>query len=125
LGGIDGQYSRGSFYPGVFDFILELSLSTSGNGQTMVEPVAVLTARAKELKFALQLKDSDKVVKRMRDVGRTRECGGLRPQGWGIDYSRVMYGSLHEWVFQDFKGKAFSSSFSAHVMSRMAEAGEF
>lgn len=28
LGGIDVQYSRGEFYPGVFQFMLELSLSS-------------------------------------------------------------------------------------------------
>mmetsp|Transcript_5349 Transcript_5349/g.19025 ORF Transcript_5349/g.19025 Transcript_5349/m.19025 type:complete len:178 (-) Transcript_5349:126-659(-) len=24
--------------------------------------------------------------------------------GWGVAYDRVMYGSVHEWIFQDFKG---------------------
>ncbi|KAH8053684.1 hypothetical protein JL720_14643 [Aureococcus anophagefferens] len=66
LGGIDGQYDRGDFYPGMFDFAYELGAP---------EPVAVLTARAEEFKFALELKESDKVV-----------------------------AAVHEWVFQDFKG---------------------
>ena len=41
LGGIDAQYERGEFYPGVCDFCFELASARSDP-----EPVAVLTARA-------------------------------------------------------------------------------
>lgn len=90
LGGIDGQYDRGAFYPGMFDFAYELGAP---------EPVAVLTARAEEFKFALELKESDKVVAAFRDCGRRNGAAG-----WGVGLDRVLYGSVHEWVFQDFKG---------------------
>lgn len=93
LGGIDGQYERGSFYPGVFEFVAELSNVTGDP-----EPVAVLTARARELKFALELSDEDAVMR-----GFKASSLGTMRDGWGIDVSRIMYGSLHEWLFQDFK----------------------
>ena len=47
LGGIDAQYERGEFYPGVCDFCFELASARSDP-----EPVAVLTARAEEFAFA-------------------------------------------------------------------------
>ena len=93
LGGIDAQYERGQFYPGVCDFCFELASARSAP-----EPVAVLTARAEEFAFALRLNDDDKVVKTFR------ECGTRRNVEWGVAPDRVLYGSAHEWVFQDFKG---------------------
>ena len=93
LGGIDAQYERGEFYPGVCDFCFELASARSDP-----EPVAVLTARAEEFAFALKLDDDDKVVKTFRDCGRRRNVE------WGVAPDRVLYGSAHEWVFQDFKG---------------------
>ena len=93
LGGIDAQYERGEFYPGVCDFCFELAAARSAP-----EPVAVLTARAEEFAFALRLDDGDKVVKTFR------ECGARRKVQWGVAPDRVLYGSAHEWVFQDFKG---------------------
>ena len=93
LGGIDAQYNRGEFYPGVCDFCFELAAARSDP-----EPVAVLTARAEEFAFALKLDDDDKVVKTFR------ECGRRRNVQWGVAPDRVLYGSAHEWVFQDFKG---------------------
>ena len=93
LGGIDAQYERGQFYPGVCDFCFELASARSAP-----EPVAVLTARAEEFAFALRLDDDDKVVKTFRDCGRRRKVQ------WGVAPDRVLYGSAHEWVFQDFKG---------------------
>lgn len=96
LGGIDGQYDRGAFYPGVCDFAAELSAAHSASSP---EPVAVLTARAKEFKFALELNARDAVVKAFRACGEAR---GMT--GWGVAFDRVLYGSVHEWVFQDFKG---------------------
>ena len=95
LGGIDGQYARGAFYPAVDDFVAELALAHGG----APEPVAVLTARAKEFKFALALDADDAVVKRFADCGRRKGMAG-----WGVAYDRVLYGSFHEWIFQDFKG---------------------
>jgi len=93
LGGIDAQYERGQFYPAVCDFCFELASARSDP-----EPVAVLTARAEEFAFALRLDDDDKVVKTFR------ECGTRRNVEWGVAPDRVLYGSAHEWVFQDFKG---------------------
>ena len=93
LGGIDAQYERGQFYPGVCDFCFELASARSDP-----EPVAVLTARAEEFAFALRLDNDDKVVKTFRDCGRRRNVE------WGVAPDRVLYGSAHEWVFQDFKG---------------------
>ena len=61
--------------------------------------VAVLTARAQELKWALQLKDSDPVCRGFSDAG---VAGGF--DGWGIGLDRVMYGSVREWMLQDLKG---------------------
>ena len=94
LGGIDAQYDRGEFYPGVCDFCFELASARSDP-----EPVAVLTARAEEFAFALRLDANDKVVKTFRECGKRR--GNDR---WGVAPDRVLYGSAHEWVFQDFKG---------------------
>ena len=105
LGGIDGQYDRGAFYPGVFDFVFEMAASAP---EAPPEPVAVLTARAKEFKFALELDESDKVVTAFREVGAARGRGG-----WGVAFDRVMYGSVHEWVFQDFKGWVKFRNFEA------------
>mmetsp|Transcript_14596 Transcript_14596/g.19456 ORF Transcript_14596/g.19456 Transcript_14596/m.19456 type:complete len:416 (-) Transcript_14596:37-1284(-) len=94
LGGIDGQYSRGAIYPGVFDFVRELAQSHGGKA----EPAAVLTARAREFKFALELDDDDHIVRGFKRCARRNAISD-----WGIDSSRVMYGSAHEWIFQDFK----------------------
>lgn len=60
LGGIDAQYARGEFYPGVFQFALELAAHGTPKGQPPL-PVAVLTARAKEFLFALELKSEHPV----------------------------------------------------------------
>jgi len=98
LGGIDVQYQRGQFYPGVFQFMLELS---SG----IVPPkVAVLTARAEELKIALELKEDSKLAKAFRQTG---ENAGI--DNWGL--GPVLYGSVVEWVIQDRKGLRKFSNF--------------
>ena len=60
LGGIDAQYERGEFYPGVFQFALELAAHGTPKNQPPL-PVAVLTARAKEFLFALELKSEHPV----------------------------------------------------------------
>ncbi len=91
LGGIDVQYARGDFYPGVFQFMLEMSRST---GDALSPPkVAILTARAEEFKVALELKDDSKLAVAFRKTG---EAVGI--QNWGL--GPVLYGSVAEWVIQ-------------------------
>ena len=92
LGGIDRQYSRGEFYPGAFQFFYELSQFNTK--KSAVPRVAVLTARAKELLFALALKPTDKLCKGFQKVG---EANG-NPD-WGIALEHVYYGSVIEWYF--------------------------
>lgn len=106
------QYDRGVFYPGAFQFAYELTkfaynknrqlLSktySSHNSHENHEPpkVAVLTARAKELKFALALKPTDKLCSGYRETGNEN---GMK--NWGI--GQVYYGSVKEWIFQKKKG---------------------
>ncbi|KAL9179756.1 hypothetical protein ACHAXT_007726 [Thalassiosira profunda] len=118
LGGVDVQYSRGDFYPGVFQFMWELSLHSvlineryydehaagknRGNGGLSISPpkVAVLTARAEEFKAALEIKDESKLAQAFR---RTGEASAINPtKGWGV--GPVLYGSVSEWVMQYKKG---------------------
>jgi hypothetical protein len=131
LGGIDVQYDRGDFYPGVFQFMWEISLlsvvvnqryydeyrferfdgenSSSSSSSTnrnvkfgMLPPpkVAVLTARAEELKAALEIKDSSKLAQAFRKTGESSKTHPT--QDWGI--GPVMYGSVSEWIIQNRKG---------------------
>ncbi len=113
LGGIDVQYARGEFYPGVFQFMFELSISSfesvvvnkaknanqlESDVQDLAPPkVAILTARAEELKVALELKEDSKLAKAFRKTG---EDSGV--EHWGL--GPVLYGSVAEWVIQDRKG---------------------
>lgn len=97
LGGIDTQFKRGEFYPGVFQFALELSKGVNLRKGILPEKVAVLTARAREFKFALALKPKDKLCSAFREAGQK---DGL--SNWGI--GPVYYGSVAEWVFQERKG---------------------
>jgi hypothetical protein len=168
LGGIDVQYDRGEFYPGVFQFMWELSLhgvllneghhhrqqhhrniererdrrrrrrgrggggtdidrreeeeeedggGSGGGGGGDVEGiselglsppmVAVLTARAEELKGALEIKNGSKLALAFRNVG---ESSTIRPTvRWGI--GPVLYGSVSEWIIQDRKGQRKFSNF--------------
>jgi hypothetical protein len=129
LGGIDVQYDRGEFYPGVFQFMWEISLfsvvvnqrycdeyrlerdskeggdSSSGGidpnlGILSPPKVAVLTARAEELKAALEIKDSSKLAQAFRKTGESSKvCPTL---DWGI--GPVLYGSVSEWIIQHRKG---------------------
>lgn len=99
LGGVDTQYERGEFYPGVFQFMLELSkfgMTESSSSQLPVK-VAVLTARAEEFKVALELKDGSKIGRAFLETGE--EAGY---SGWGL--GPVLYGSVAEWVVQNRKG---------------------
>ena len=95
LGGIDTQYKRGDFYPGVSQFMLELSRPRSKQTKA-INNISVLTARAKEFKFALALKPKDKICTAFRNLGNSNGFNG-----WGI--GDVYYGSVVEWIFQDRK----------------------
>ena len=95
LGGIDTQYKRGDFYPGVSQFMLELSRPRSKQTKA-INNISVLTARAKEFKFALALKPKDKICTAFRNLGNLNGFNG-----WGI--GDVYYGSVVEWIFQDRK----------------------
>jgi hypothetical protein len=135
LGGVDVQYDRGDFYPGVFQFMWELSLHTirlnqRHYGQYKIErggensfsdlrlsppKVAVLTARAEELKAALEIKDKSKLAQAFRKTG---ESSIIYPtKEWGV--GPVLYGSVSEWIIQNKKGhrkfrySPFSSSSSS------------
>lgn len=96
LGGIDTQYTRGEFYPGVFEFMLMLSMFPL-QGNEKPAKVAVLTARAEEFKAALELKESSKLAIAFRRAGEN-----VGVQNWGL--GPVLYGSVAEWVIQDRKG---------------------
>lgn len=98
LGGIDVQYERGDFYPGVGEFMLELSrygLPQEALGYPA--KIAILTARAEEFKAALEIKDESKLAVALRTAG---EKAGI--EGWGV--GPVLYGSVAEWIAQDRKG---------------------
>lgn len=131
LGGIDVQYDRGDFYPGVFQFMWEISLfsvlvnerfyyeyrldkvggenhmSTRSStirdanfGILSPPKIAVLTARAEELKAALEIKDSSKLAQAFRKTG---ESSKTHPTlDWGV--GPVLYGSVSEWIIQQRKG---------------------
>jgi len=107
LGGIDVQYKRGDFYPGVFQFMLELSLSSGSISRESIKippKVSILTARAEEFKAALELKEDSKLAVAFRKTG---EEAGI--SGWGL--GPVLYGSVAEWILQDRKGLRKFSNF--------------
>lgn len=98
LGGIDVQYERGDFYPGVAEFMLEISRHGLSDEDSKSPPkVAVLTARAEELKLALEIKENSKLAVAMRAAG---DRAGI--PNWGI--GPVLYGSVAEWIIQYRKG---------------------
>ena len=126
LGGIDTQYKRGDFYPGVFQFYFELSMysveqiketildqeegdtesDTVSNSMPKINPpkVSILTARAEEFKASLELKEDSKLAIAFRKTG---ENGGVH--GWGL--GPVLYGSIAEWIVQNKKGLRKFNSF--------------
>ena len=116
LGGIDVQYKRGTFYPGVFEFMLGVSSHNldspeslppdGGGGAKAASPpkVAVLTARAEEFKAALEIGPDSKLAVALRSTG---ERSGY--SDWGV--GPVLYGSVAEWVVQDRKGMRKFSNF--------------
>lgn len=93
LGGIDVQYARGELYPGVAQFMLELSL----HGSSVPPKLAVLTARAEEFKAALELKPTSSLAVSLREAGEAQNVSD-----WGI--GPVLYGSVAEWIVQGRKG---------------------
>lgn len=96
LGGVDTSFKRNSFYPGVFQFSLELACAATKDGDDP-EKVAVLTARAEEFRFALEIKQSSKLCEGFR---KAAEASSVRD--WGV--GPVLYGSVQEWIFQERKG---------------------
>mmetsp|Transcript_40209 Transcript_40209/g.91066 ORF Transcript_40209/g.91066 Transcript_40209/m.91066 type:complete len:321 (-) Transcript_40209:441-1403(-) len=96
LGGVDTSVTRNSFYPGVFQFGLEVAMASARFG-SLPEPMAILTARAREFKWALEIKQSSKLCTSYRMAGEER---GLA--GWGV--GPVLYGSVQEWICQERKG---------------------
>jgi hypothetical protein len=118
LGGIDVQYQRGDFYPGVAEFILGVSLgvpTSSSVATTAATPafsstvpevanVAILTARAEEFKLALELKEDSPLAVAFRVAGES-----IGVSNWGL--GPVLYGSVAEWIVQDRKGLRKFSNF--------------
>ena len=96
LGGVDTSYSRGAFYPGVFCFAAEMASHAAGRSEQPAD-VAVLTARAREFRAFLEIKQSDKLCVGFRRAGE--ECGH---EDWGV--GPVLYGSVAEWICQERKG---------------------
>jgi hypothetical protein len=142
LGGIDIQYSRGVIYPGVAEFLLQLSLGNNNNhrnnhnytnensgsrknsnfkdGNITIIPlpakVAIVTARAEELKVALEINDNSPISLKLQHAAN-QYFGGSTSMNmnndnnkhnnnvvvdWGI--GPVLYGSIVEWIIQDRKG---------------------
>jgi len=121
LGGIDNQYKRGQFYPGVMQFGLELSKGGNGakSSRFTVVPskITVLTARAKEFKFALEIKPSGKLCSAYRQLG---DVNGM--DDWGI--GDVYYGSVAEWILQWRKGIRKFSNFELMLRNDISQGYE-
>lgn len=105
LGGIDAQYGRNEFYPGVMQFAIEVSRRGQADIKSIPD-VAILTARAREFKFALELKETSAVNQNFRAAGF---ANGLN--GWGI--GPVLYGSVQEWIIQSRKADRKLRNFGA------------
>ncbi|GMI07390.1 hypothetical protein TrRE_jg11027 [Triparma retinervis] len=108
LGGIDVQYPRGAMYPGVFQFMFELTVHSSSSPMNL----AVLTARAEEFKAALELKPTSPICVKAKRAG---EKAGVR--GWGV--GPVLYGSVAEWVNQANKGRRKFSNFETLMSANL------
>lgn len=99
--------ARGVFYPGVFQFSLELSRFRVPSSQEPLS-VAMLTARARELLFALEIDDSHPISKEFRRCG---ERNGLSSWGRGP----VLYGSIKEWICTSRKSGRKARNFAKLV----------
>jgi hypothetical protein len=97
LGGVDVQYERGCYYPGVAEFMLQISLGPFPSERSHPAKVAILTARAGEFKAALELKPDNPLAVFFRHTGQS---AGVSDWGFGP----VLYGSVAEWIVQDRKG---------------------
>lgn len=95
--------SRGVFYPAVFQFSLELSRHSLPSWQEPLS-VAVLTARAREFLFALEIGDTHEISREFRLCG---ERNGLKSWGRGP----VLYGSVKEWVCPSRKSERKAKNF--------------
>ena len=111
LGGIDKQYTRGEFYPGAFQFFFELSKFNQKSSENPIPRVAVLTARARELLFALALKPADKLCSAFSKTGKENGVD------WGVALEHVYYGSVVEWILQDRKGLRKFNNFDLMICS--------
>ncbi|GMI56826.1 hypothetical protein ScalyP_jg9325 [Parmales sp. scaly parma] len=89
LGGVDSQLPRNHIYPGAFSFLRELSPPTFERSSSPTS-VAILTARASELKWFLEIKPTSKIA-----VAAASQQLILGP---------VLYGSVREWVLDGRKG---------------------
>ena len=76
--------------------------------------IAVLTARAREFKFALALKPGDKVCSAYTKTGLSNGV-----PNWGVE--DVYYGSVAEWVFQNKKGDRKVKNFEIMMRNDMAK----
>lgn len=95
---------RGVFYPGVFQFSLELSRYRVPSWQEPLS-VAVITARAREFLFALEIGDAHEISRQFRRCG---ERNGLKWWGRGP----VLYGSVKEWICSSRKSMRKARNFS-------------
>ena len=80
---------------------------------SLVNNVSVLTARAKEFKFALAIKPNDKISSGVRSTGIKN---GIK--NWGI--GDVYYGSVAEWIFQNRKGTRKLDNFGIMMNNDLA-----
>ena len=128
LGGIDVQYARGELYPGVAEFMLQISLGSSAlttgyfsvehdmdendnnnSGSLIAEVANDLPVRVPPPKVAILTARAEefKTALKLKDDSslavtfrRTGEAMGIR--GWGL--GPILYGSVAEWIVQDRKG---------------------
>ena len=96
LGGVDTSYTLGT--PSTPASSSSASRSRGPTPPSGVpEKMAILTARAEEFKFALEIKQSSKLCVRFRQAGE-----GVGTPDWGV--GPVLYGSVAEWICQERKG---------------------
>ena len=113
LGGVDSSFSRGSYYPGVVQFELELSLHGLPPGQPPHD-AAILTARAVELLAFLEIAPDSPLCERFRAAGAEMGCE------WRV--GDVLYGSVQEWICQERKGARKVRNFAQLAARRRAAA---
>lgn len=102
-------------YPGVAEFMYELSSRHTISRQIPPPNVAILTARAEEFKAALELKPTSSLAQALVQAGRQQQRNGGDASAttnenveqqvvddWGV--GPVLYGSVAEWIVQFRKG---------------------